>query len=175
MASIVDLLDVKAHLNITSPEHDDELTRLMDAATAFVERHVGPVVPQTVTETVVPAGDRIFLSAPVISLTSMTTAYGYPGTYTVGNWTAAEGAQLIASYGTALYPYPVTVVYEGGYSTVPADLYEATLDYIKWRWLSQRGPTPLPVPGDEFAVVPSATVPNRVMEIIDGYRLPGIA
>lgn len=174
MTSIVSLADVKEHLNITSGAYDTELSRLMDAATAFVERQVGPVVARTITETVFPTGASIFLSAPVISLTSMTTAYGYPSSYTVGNWTFRD-RQLIPLYGATWTPYPVTVVYEGGMNPVPADLYEATLDYIKWRWLSQRGPTPLPVPGDEYAVAPSATVPYRVMEIIDGYRIAGIA
>lgn len=175
MAAIVAFDDVQAHLNISpnDTEQDGELLRLMDAATAFVERNIGAVVPRAITETVTPMGQYLILSSPVISVTSMTYAYGYPGTLTVSQWTK-NGRRLVASYGVAAWA-PVTVVYQGGWSTIPADLYEATLDYIKWRWLSQRGPTPLPTPGDEYAVAPSATVPYRVMEIIDGYRVPAIA
>jgi hypothetical protein len=188
VTAIVDFSDVAAHLNLTGSPPQAELRRLMDAATSFVERNVGAVVPRAITETVVPTGRFIDLSAPVISVTSMTVAYGYPETYTVADWTIEEpssslgalswprnsGRRLVADYGV-WRTSPVTVVYQGGRSPVPADLYEATLDYIKWRWLSQRGPAPLPTPGDEYAVAPSATVPYRVMEIIDGYRpLPAL-
>lgn len=174
---IVSVEEAKDHLNITGTASDDELAEMCAAATAFVERHCGPVVAQTVTETVIPANSGlILLSAPVISVTSMVAALGYPSTFTVADW-YADGHTIVAGYGatTSYSSWPVTVTYEGGYETVPADLRQATLDYIKWRWQSQRGATPLPAPGEEFAMAPTATVPYKVMEVIDGYRLPAIA
>ncbi len=177
MADILDLSEVKDHLNITSSANDAELARFNSAATAFVERHVGPVAQRTVVETVTPlTGGLIYLSAPVISITSMVAAYGYPGTYTVGNWTP-DGYGIRAAYGlgTSYLSSPVTITYVGGYVDVPADLREAILDYVKWRWESQRGSTPLAAMGGEFAVAPTATVPYKIMEVIDGYRQVVIA
>lgn len=177
MPDIASLQEVKDHLNLAGSSSDDEVARFNAAATAFVERHVGPVAMRTITETVTPTSSGlIFLSAPVISITSMAAAYGYPGTYTAANWTP-DGYSIRAAYGleTSYATYPLTVTYVGGYATVPADLREATLDYVKWRWMSQRGATSLPTMGDEFAVVPTATVPYKVMEVIDGYRQTVIA
>ena len=177
MPDIVTLSEAKAHLNQTTAANDGEVSALVTAATAFIERHIGPVVQQTVTETVTPAtSGLIFLSGPVISITSMTAAYGYPATYTVADW-FPDGSSIRAGYGkgSSYDWWPVTVTYVGGYVTVPGDIRQATLDYIKWRWLSQRGATPLSAMGDEFAMAPSATVPYKVMEVIDGYRQVAIA
>lgn len=177
MPNIVTLAEAKEHLNITGTSSDTELGKFVDAATAFVERHLGAVAQRTVTETVTPTtSGLIFLSSPVISITSMTAAYGHPGTYTVADW-YPKGSSIVAGYGKSTsYPtWPVRVEYVGGYTTIPADLRQATLDYIKWRWQSQRGPSPLPSMGDEFAMAPTSTVPYKVMEVIDGYRVPAIA
>lgn len=177
MPDIVTLGEAKRHLNISGFENDDELSGFVAAATGFFERWLGALASRTITETVTPTTDGlIFLTAPVISITSMSPAYGYPGTYAVANWTPA-GRRIIAGYGlgTVYTSSPVTITYVGGYTTVPADLKQAALDYIKWRWMSQRGASRLPTMGDEFQIAPSATVPYKIMEVIDGYRQPVIA
>lgn len=178
MPNIVTLAEAKEHLNVTGTAQDAEITAFVDAATAFVERHIGPVVEQTVTETVTPTSSGlIFLSAPVISITSMTAAYGHPGTYTVADWFPKKRSIVIGYGKDAGHPtWPLTIVYVGGYAAVPGDIKQATLDYIKWRWMSQRGATPLPtMGGDEFAMAPTSTVPYKVMEVIDGYRQTVVA
>ena len=134
--AIVSLADVKAHLNITGTSSDDELRRLIDVATEWVESRTGPVVRRTLTETATPAGGNLFLAAPVISVSSMTSAYGV---YTPANWTA-DGSMLVANYGTATYAWPVTVTYVGGYIVVPAAIRQAALIVIKGMWDDQRGP-----------------------------------
>ena len=134
--AIVSLADVKAHLNITGTSNDDELRRLIDVATEWVESRIGPVVRRTLTETATPAGGNLFLAAPVISVSSMTSAYGV---YTPANWTA-DGSTLVANYGTATYAWPVTVTYDGGYIVVPAAIRQAALIVIKGMWDDQRGP-----------------------------------
>lgn len=174
---IVSLADAKAHLNITLTDNDEELRAFIDAATDFIEGRIGPVVRRTVTETVTPAGGRLFLSGPVISVTTMTSAYGYSGTYTVGDWTI-DGASLVANYGVSTYCWPVTVTYVGGRVIVPALIRQAALDYVKWLWESQRGPTP-PPPGsfgaDEFAVTAPATAPYRILQALEPYTTPVVA
>lgn len=173
---IVSLADVKARLNIpaSNTAADEELRLYIDAATDFFEGEIGPIVRRTLTETVTPAGGRLWLSAPVISLTSMTAAYGYSGTYTVGNW-SIDDRTLVANYGTSTYAWPVTVTYVGGRAIVPADLRVAALDYVKWMWETQRGATPLPLPGGEFETGPTPTVPYRIMQVVDRYRVPIVA
>lgn len=171
---IVSLADVKAHLNITSTGNDDELRHYIAAATDFVESRIGPVVRRTLVETVQPQSGRLFLSAPVIEVTSLAGAYGYSGAYTVGNW-AIDGASLVANYGVSTYCWPVTVTYVGGRTIVPATVQHAALDYVKWLWESQRGSTPLPLPGGEFETVTPATVPYRILQALEPYAMPVVA
>jgi hypothetical protein len=53
---------------------------------------------------------------------------------------------------------------------------QAALDYIAWMWEDQRGAAPLPPPGgDDFAVQAPATVPFKILQALEPYRVPAIA
>jgi hypothetical protein len=175
---LVSLSDVKAHLNMSASvtTNDEELRRFIDAATDFVEGKIGPVVRRTISKTVIPGSDgRLYLNGPAVSLTTITAAYGSGGTYTVGDY------YLDTTYGVVHPPYygatfslPVTVEYVGGRVIVPAAIRQAALDYIKWSWEGQRGATALPLPGGEFGVATSATVPWKITQALEPYKMPGI-
>jgi hypothetical protein len=175
---LVSLSDVKAHLNMsaTVTTNDEELRRLIDAATDFVEGEIGPVVRRTISKTIIPGADgRLYLNGPAVSLTTITAAYGSGGTYTVGDYylDGEHGVVHPPYYGTT-FAYPVTVEYVGGRVIVPAAIRQAALDYIKWRWEGQRGATALPLPGGEFEVATSATVPWKITQALEPYKTPGI-
>ena len=173
---IVSLAEVKAHLNMTSTANDEELRRYIDAATDFIEYRIGAVVRRSIIKTVNPAGDgRLYLPDPVISLTTITDAYGYGATYSVANYVGdASGVVRGVAY-SSTFSYPVTVTYVGGRAIVPALIRQAALDYVAWRWESQRGPTPLPLPGGEFEVQAAATVPYKILQALEPYMTPVVA
>lgn len=168
--ALVSLADVKDHLNITTTTHDEELRRYIAAATDFIESRVGAVVRRTVVEPGVQQGSdgMLYLNHPVISVTSATSPLG--GTYSVLAWTI-DGSTINPGYWTS-YPYPLTVTYVAGRVIVPAIIRQAALDYVKWLWEAQRGPTPLPVPGGEFEVSAPATVPFRILQALEPYASP---
>src|SRR4051812_19515123 len=71
--ALLTLAEAKAQLDITTDTEDDELQAYIDALTAPIERHVGPVENRTVTEIAQGRGTALALSqAPVVSLTSLT-------------------------------------------------------------------------------------------------------
>ena len=175
---IVSLADVKDHLNITTTTHDEELRRYINAATDFIEGKIGPVVRRSITQTVYPeAGGRLYLSGPIISVSSITSAYGYSATYDVAQtYLDGDGGVIIPPYAST-FTYPVTVTYVAGRVIVPALIRQAALDYVRWMWESQRGPSnPVDlVQGGEFEVATPATVPYRVTQALEPYMSAGIA
>jgi len=145
---IVSLADAKAHLNVTSSTHDEEIRTMIDAATEWVEHRVGPVVRRSVTATVAPAGGQLFLEPPVISLTSLTSAYGYTETFDVATVYTDLGAGIVRyGYSGATFAYPVTVTYVAGRAIVPAAVRLATVMMLKAFWETQRGAVSLSVQG----------------------------
>jgi hypothetical protein len=174
--AIVSLADARAHLNMTATTNDEELRRFVEAATDFIEGRIGPVVRRTIAKTVIPGADgRLYLNGPAISLTTITAAYGSGGTYTVGDYYLDTGNGVVhPPYYGSTFTLPVTVTYVGGRVIVPPAIRQAALDYIKWLWESQRGATALPLPGGEFGVATSATVPWKITQALEPYKMPGI-
>jgi hypothetical protein len=170
---------VKAHLNMSASvtTNDEELRRFIDAATDFIEGKIGPVVRRTITDKpVIPGADgRLYLNGPAVSLTTITAAYGSGGTYTVGDYYLDTGTGVVhPPYYGATFTLPVLVTYVAGRVIVPAAIRQAALDYIKWCWEGQRGATALPTPGGEFGVATSATVPWKITQALEPYKMPGI-
>ncbi len=173
---IVSLAEAKAHLNMTSTANDEELRRYIDAATDFVEGKIGPVVRRTIVEKLRPQSGLLFTSGPIISLTSITDTYGYGTVYNVAGY-LPDGSTIYPIATSPAICYPVTVTYVGGRAIVPALVRQAALDYIAWRWESQRGPSSGPFQGgaDEFAVTAPATVPYRILQALEPYASPVVA
>lgn len=176
-SGLVSLAEVRAHLEFRNPDtanaKDEELRRYIDAATDFIESRIGPVVRRTITEVVRPASGILFMSGPVISVTSITDTYGYGSTYNVANF-LPDGSAIYPLANVATVSYPVTVTYVGGRAVIPALIRQAALDYVKWMWdSSQRGPTSLPV--EDFGVQPQATVPFRILQALEPYMSPVVA
>ncbi len=176
---IVSLMDIRTHLNLSSTTNDEELRAMCMAATDYVEGIVGPVVRQTITRTFTPGSDgQVFFDGPVISVSSITDTYGYGWTYNVANYYLdTSGVLTPLAYTTSRTGYPVTVTYVAGYTVVPALIREAALDYIKWAWESQRGPSGSPFQGGEgeFPDLTTATPPYKIAQKLQRYVVPSIA
>lgn len=176
---IVSLAEAKAHLGETGTQDDDELLAFIDAASQFVESIVGAVVRATKTQVVSPSrSGKVYLHHPAISLTSVVETYG--GTVTLDaavlTTQSPELAQGIVWLGyTRTTCFPLLVTYVAGRAVVPPLMRSATLDYLKWDWLSQRGSTPLPLSAaEEFSTEPG-TIPYKIKQKLDPYTAPRVA
>lgn len=143
---IVSLADTRAFLNVTATTNDEELRDVIDEATEIVEGWVGPVVRRTVTALgVFPSGGMLFLEPPVISLSSITSAYGYTTTYTITDYTLdADSGIVRANSGKSTFVYPVDVTYVAGRAVVKGVIRRAAKVLIRGLWAEQRvaGVTP---------------------------------
>lgn len=187
---IVSLDEVKAHLNIATDNHDEELRRFIDAATDLCENYVGSVLGRKtfVSEKYDGNTDIIRIRNPrVISITSvyengvLLTDKDYmvdytgqrlirlaSGTLNVPNWYGvwAPGVQNIV------------VTYVSGFVISPPAGKQGVLETIRHLWQTQRGPTSVlgrTQTGDDFYQSASYSLPRRAMELLDPLALPGLA
>lgn len=183
----VELQDLKDHLQITGAltgsDSDGEMQGVLDAAISHLERLVGPLSTQTVTERLsARSGSPLILShTPVVSLTSL--AYTDGTTVDVDDLDANLGAGLVYwNYGTTGYfstgTRNVTVVYEAGRASLPDDLRLAVLLLAADMWETQHGGGTLrpAFPGEDpedtsFSRGGFPLLPPRVEALIRPHRL----
>lgn len=177
--ALVTLTDVKPHLNITASRtvNDAELQGFIDAATAVIEEYVGPVLPRTVTQLVSPSGTTI-LAGPVLSVTSVTDAYGLPTTTYVLDSAAGVLTGTTPTFyptGTLQAPSLAAITYTAGLASVPPTVRLATCFVVADLWnSSQRGSVPAPANGGDsnFGYLPRASddLPPRARMLLAPYR-----
>jgi hypothetical protein len=177
----VGLIEVKEHLNIPDANHNDdgELLRFMLAATRAIEQRVGPLTRRSVTESHNGGRHAIVLRhSPVIEVTSASeNGEAVPsGGYTIS---PASGVLTRTSgYSRATWVdgfNNVTVAYVAGRTSIPADLRQAVLELVRHLWSTQRGSMAGRRTGEEFVSGQGYTLPNRVLELIGPYEMPGMA
>jgi uncharacterized phiE125 gp8 family phage protein len=167
----VSLTQVKAQLDIRDSDHDTFLTDLIARAKAWIERFIGEnIVSAAVTDTFTEFGDYLQLSrGPAPSLTSI--AYVDPD----GGDAEVDVSTVFLQDGK-IYPptggwpdtidYPtITVTYDAGFATTPADIDAAMLILIQ-HWYEPDDKTPM----DETYKVPVA-----VVALAGPFRVPTLA
>jgi hypothetical protein len=179
---ILSLSDAKAHLNIASTAHDDEVRGWIEAVTAAVEVFTGPVVVRTVVEDHDACG-ALTLSLrqpPVLSLTTVSPVLTGGTAYTVGGLDASSSGIVRSLDGSRLYG-PLRVTYTAGRRIVPAAITAAAKIILQHLWRTQQGPgrpqrglddfdVTEPIPGLGYAI------PNRAVQMLEPYKLPpGVA
>lgn len=192
-SSVAPTLDeLKAHLNITSATHDDELLSILDAAVEVVEGYVGPLDGQTVTERYYnrnPALPLLLRQYPVQAVTSISDVDGNvfeADSYTVDLdtgrvWLARWGGGLRSwSFWGPGVGLDVTVTYTTGRTSLPASIRLAILIVAARLWETQRGnaPSALPVSDDPSGLDPGGLplLPPRAQELLRQYlRGPVVA
>lgn len=176
----VSLAEVKQHLNMSSDRvtDDDELRAFILAATSAIEARVGPLTRRSVTESYSGGVPAIVLTAPAIEVTAVTesgtslTASDYSLSPLSGVLTRVSGYSR--STWTSGFDN-IAVTYDTGRTAIPADLRQAVLELIRHLWSTQRGQQGRTRTGDEFVAGQGYSLPNRVLELIAPYELPGIA
>ena len=186
--TLVQLADVKAHLNIDNNDDDTELQNFILAATEKIQEITGPVLTRTVTEYRDGGNACIILwQRPVQSVTSVTELVGNTS-YTLTE--AAFGA------GTTNYHFTfdateyeierrvvnspacfaegddnIKIVYVAGYASIPAAIRLATLSLIQHWWsasqLNRNGGRPS-LGGTDYpaAMGGGYAIPNFVREML---------
>jgi hypothetical protein len=184
--ALLTLAEAKAQLDIDGTAEDVELQVYVDALTAAIERHVGPVENRAVTETTTVGGATLCLSRiPVVALTSLVPILTN-GTAVQVSDVAVDGATgiLRRKDGTWFYGGPWTATYTAGRGAVPPTIKLAALILLQHLWRTQygasRGLSGIGG-GDDFSVTEAVpgwgyAIPNRVLQLLEPYKVPpGVA
>ena len=189
---IVGLDEVKQYLNIplTITADDEEIRRIIDAASDLAESYVGQVLGRrTFTDELYDGGaEFIRIRNPkAISITSVTengmavSASNYVLDYT-GQRLYRIGSGTL--YATNSYGYwtqgmnNVSITYVAGYVNPPMSAKQGVLEIIRHLWQTQRGAINVMSrtnSGDELYSSPTYSLPRRAMELLDPTSFPGLA
>jgi hypothetical protein len=173
--SLLSLADAKAHLNITSTTHDDEIREYLEAATSIVESYVGPVVRRTHTARV--HGHRRYIPLPHTQVTAVTsiTLVSDGSAVDLTNLTIDSNAGVISYEDQSTFPYwDMDVTYTVGRSTVKANWTLAAKIIVKHNWETQLGNLPS-IQGDDRGYVVSGSgylVPFRALSLLAPDDVP---
>lgn len=181
--SVLDLMDLREHLNVTDSSNDGELQDILDAAETAISHYVGGLGETEVVEKHDGGSTLLILRRPpVLEVTEVTYADGTELDLDdldvdldtgIVHWRYSTAGRFTAG---SRY---VTVTYTTGREDLPADLRMAILVLAGHLWETQRGAGPVraasafggaltdetPVPGLGYAL------PHRVMELLAPYRL----
>ncbi len=179
-ALIMSLADAKAHLNITSSTHDDELRSWLESVTEVIEHKVGPVVVRTYTDRV--WGGSLFALShyPVVSITSVTPVYSSGLAVDVADLEINEHGGVVShsdEIGFTGGPWDVT--YKAGRPIIPANISHAARVILKHLWETQRGAPSRPTMGGDDGTFDqgfSFSIPRRAVELLEPHmRYDGFA
>jgi uncharacterized phiE125 gp8 family phage protein len=178
VAPAVSLSEVRAHLNMVGDDlaRDGELTAFINAAQSAIEARVGPLTRRPVTEVHNGGVSGIVLrQSPVIAVDTVTEN----GTSVTGFTLSPGGGVLTRTSGYSRATWAdgygnVSVTYTAGRTSIPADLRQAVLELIRHLWKTQRGQQGR-AREEEFIAGQGYSMPNRVLELIAPYEIPGIA
>ncbi|MGW0795188.1 head-tail connector protein [Streptomyces sp. NPDC002692] len=183
--ALLTLAEAKEQLDIDGTGQDTELQVYVDALTATIERHVGPVEIRTVTEVVDGRAALVLTQVPAVSLTSLTplmTAGLAVGTGEV--FLDGDSGVVRRLDGAVFTGGPWRAVYEAGRGDVPATINLAARILLQHLWRTQygasRGLSGIGG-GDDFNVTEAVpgwgyAIPNRVLQLLEPYKVPaGVA
>lgn len=175
---LVSLDDVKARLNITDTDNDEELRRIMAAASAraaaAVKRALAPrTYTQTVDMTYAPGRSVVVPTPALLSVSEVTED---ATTVAAADYEISRDGQLLRRVGTTYWTGVVAIT--GTVGVAGDDLaiaQQGVLELTAHLWETQRTPMGRnaalagPVPGMGYAL------PNRVDEMLAPLRLDGFA
>lgn len=186
---ILSLADGKAHLNISSTTHDEELRSWLETVTSVVEHFAGACVRRTVTEDhdhlpVYGAEAVALRTTPALSLTSVLAVLDSGTDYAVADLDLDGTTGLVRRLDGGRMYGPLRITYVVGRAVVPANISAAARIILQHLWRTQYGASrglPSIGGGEDFNVtepIPGLgyAVPNRALQLLEPHRLPpGVA
>lgn len=166
----VSLDEMKRYLSIASDTSDEELRAFMDTAAEAGESYTGRVFGRrtVVAEFTAPDGAVVFPGAPILSVTSVVDD---GTTRSVNEFTVRKTAAVIAPVGRWNGDLIITAVC--GDPVMPAPLRHGVMEMTRHLWQTQRGTLRMGVGADEWSPTMAFSLPRRVAELWDAYRIPG--
>lgn len=170
--TLLSLQDARDTLNYDDADiaDDEEIRDYNDVTTRLIERHIGPVIPRTVTEDVIFSDASswfVVRQPPLISLTSITPVLTNGVAYSVGDFHPVASGKVIRSDANWLVPGVYTVVYQAGVSgRVDPDVMQAARVLLQHLWATQRGTGSRPGQALDDSFGANYTMPNRVLELL---------
>ncbi|MEU2143618.1 head-tail connector protein [Streptomyces globisporus] len=180
--ALLTLAEAKAQLDIATDTEDQELQRFIDGITAPIERYVGPVVTREVSENIEGRSDSMCLThIPAVALVSVAPMLGGQALDT--STLVLDGPMgMVWRKGGTFAGTRWTVAYTAGRGTeVPPTIKLAALLLLQHLWRTQYGAARGGGGADDYSVtepIPGFgyAVPNRVLELLEPYKLPpGVA
>lgn len=174
--ALLSLADAKAHLNITSTTHDDEIREYLEAATKIVESYVGPVVRRSHTRRV--SGCRAQIPLPhtqVLEVTAVTLVSDGSSPITLSDLAIDTAAGVMSYKSGASFPYEwMDVTYTVGREFVDPNWTLAAKIIVKHNWETQLGGLPSIQGNDPGYVVSGAgyLVPFRAVALLSPDEVP---
>ncbi|MFE7232556.1 head-tail connector protein [Streptomyces sp. NPDC057596] len=183
--ALLTLAEAKAQLDNETDTDDLELQVYIEALTAAIERHVGPVETREFAETIEGRSSSLCLShIPAVALVSVVPAVD-PGDALDLSALVLDGATGIVRYrGNSFAGTLWRVTYTAGRGEVPPTINLAARILLQHLWRTQYGASrglgsigggddysvTEPVPGWGYAI------PNRVLQLLEPYKVPpGVA
>lgn len=193
---IVTVTQAKAQLGITDATFDGQLTDFVATASQMIVNQIGPVAGSPTVSEWHDGGSPeivIYEESPIQSVTSVTESMGSV-VYTLTQITLDSGSVttpfgftvdldaglLVRRAAGVAIPFAdgdknIHITYVAGYTTTPPDIIQATLLLVQHLWETQRGPLTRGRGASDLNAGTSYSMPNRVMEILSPYTIPGIA
>lgn len=185
---ILSLTDAKAHLNITTTTHDEELRGWIESVTAGIEQLAGVCVRRTVIEKQnVPASGVSALALreiPVLSVTTVAAVRTGGTSYAVADLDVDGPSGVVERKDGGLLCGPLRVTYTAGRTAIPANITAAARIILQHLWRTQYGASRAGAAiggGDDFLVTEQVpgfgyAIPNRALQLLQPDRLPpGVA
>jgi hypothetical protein len=183
-STIIGLADAKRRLRLTATtQFDDDIREYLEAVTLVVEKLVGPVVIQTVTERV-RAGDMfIALTKPPLyqpagqtyQIISMTPVLTYGLTYDLSLLTVDMDHGFVRHKSGLPFIYgPYDVTYTAGRPAIGAHIILGTSIILRHLWGMERSGdrSGLVQPDNDTTVMYGFAIPNRAIELLTGGAGP---
>ncbi|MFS8200479.1 head-tail connector protein (plasmid) [Streptomyces sp. CWNU-52B] len=183
--ALLTLEEAKAQLDIDGTGDDTELAVYVEALTAAIERHVGPVETREFTETIEGRGASLCLShVPAVALVSVTPAVEVGDALDLAALVLDGGPGIVRYRGGSFAGTLWRVVYTAGRGSVPPTINLAARILLQHLWRTQYGASrglSSVGGGDDFSVTEAVpgwgyAIPNRVLQLLEPYKVPpGVA
>jgi hypothetical protein len=192
MLSIVELDEVKSHLNIAATNYDldEEIRRFLDAATDLAEGYVGCVLGRQVFTDELYDGNTDIIRLRNPRAMSITSVYENDTLLSSTAYSVDPTGQRISRITTGSIAGPnyygiwapgannIKISYVSGFINPPPAAKQGVLEIVRHLWQTQRGAmnvTTRNQTGDDFYPGSTYSLPRRCMELLDQLSLPGMA
>lgn len=183
--ALLTLAEAKAQLDIDGTGDDVELQVYVDALTAAIERHVGPVENREVVETIEGRSSSMCLShVPAVALVSVAPAVETGDALDLADLVLDGTPGIVRYRGGSFAGTLWRVVYTAGRGGIPPTINLAARILLQHLWRTQYGASrglSSVGGGDDFSVTEAVpgwgyAIPNRVLQLLEPYKVPpGVA